>query len=125
VDLKGPVSVNMEMGAFNENSGTSQFTIALSIMSEGKSYFLEMGRKETQFNNVVKADSVMNWNIVIMPGSIYRVKGYLANDETIEANYLSLEEVKSSDQKMTFPMENFLSSTKEVRNKVISEWNKK
>jgi hypothetical protein len=125
IDLDGILTINLEMGDFNENTGSSSFTQSISLDAGGKSYDIYIARKETEFVNIEKTNTSTNWNVVLMPGSKYRIKGFLIDDGTIEATYLSLEKTSEGKEKMTYSIINFLYSTKQVIDSLVKDWNKK
>ena len=109
VNVKGNLSVGMEMAGFSSEGGM-QMIAHVNFETAGKSYEIQLSRFETKYINVDKSGSGSDWNVVLRPGSEYHVSG-IENQGEIKVTLLEfLEPPKSKDQ-MTIPIRNWLPDT--------------
>jgi len=109
VNVIGNLSVGIEMAGFSSDGGM-QMIAHVNFEMEGKSFEINLSRFETKYINVDKSDSGPDWNVVLRPGSEYRLSG-IENGGEVNVTLLEfLEPPKGKDQ-MTIPIRNWLPDT--------------
>jgi hypothetical protein len=111
IDVKGELGVTLTMGGLG--AGGFQLFPNVTLETPGKVYRIELSRWETEYNSVTKAGPNSEWNLVLQPKGIYRVRGAEKAGD-IEATYLELVQPPREKNQMVYPMRNWLPTTWEA-----------
>ena len=109
VNVKGNLSVGMEMTGFT-SEGAMQMVSHVNLSTDGRSYELILSLYETKYINVDKSVSGSGGNVVLRPGSEYRMSGIEDKGKVSVTLLESLEPSKGKDQ-MTIQISEWLPDT--------------
>jgi hypothetical protein len=111
VDVNGKLGVTFVMGGLGAGGFELFPTVTLEV--PGRVYRIELSRLETEYIGLTKAGTNSEWNLVLQPQGVYRVRGSEKAGD-IEATYIELIRPPGAKNQMVYPMRNWLPTTWEA-----------